>query len=212
MTDETRAASRPPVFFHEMKQSSASAFILAGGKSQRFGSNKAVSILDGKPIISHVIDAVYSVIKNISIIANKPEDFRFLNLPVYQDLIMDIGPLGGIYTALSLSATRKSFIVACDMPGIEPRLIEWMVMESSGYDIVVPLLNGNYEPLHAVYDRSCLPATGKIIHDGGRQPAALYSQVKTRAVTLEEIKKFADPSRIFRNINYRSDLHPVKNN
>ena len=202
----------PPVFLHEMIQSSASAFILAGGKSKRFGSNKAVSILDGKPIISHVIEAVYQVIENISIIANKPEDFRFLNLPVYPDLIKDIGPLGGIYTALSLTATRKAFIVACDMPEIEPRLIEWMVNESSGFDIVVPLLNGNYEPLHAVYDRSCLQATGKIIDDGGRQPMALYSRSKTRAVTPDEIRKFADPSRIFRNINYRSDLHPVKNN
>ena len=81
--------------------SKISATILAGGKSKRFGLDKSMYIYKGKPLIEYVIDIVKTAIEDISIIADNGDRFEYLGFPVLPDLVHEIGPLGGIYTALS---------------------------------------------------------------------------------------------------------------
>ena len=76
------------------------AVILAGGKSSRFGSNKALAEFKGIRLIERVTDILGKIFTKLIIITNSPVEYSYLNIPLYQDLIEGLGPIGGIYTGL----------------------------------------------------------------------------------------------------------------
>jgi molybdopterin-guanine dinucleotide biosynthesis protein A len=188
-----------------------SAFIIAGGQSRRFGEDKTLFRYMGRPLIELVVESVKPAIPNISIVADDVEKFRYLGLPCHNDIVAGLGPIGGIYTALVNSETERAFMVAADMPDLNPDLIRYMASISEGYDVTVPVVAGWYEPLHAIYSRSCTAAIEKCLEKGNRQITGFFSEVSLRKVTENEISAFIEPKRAFRNINYRSDMNDEHN-
>jgi molybdopterin-guanine dinucleotide biosynthesis protein A len=182
-----------------------SAFILAGGKSSRFGSDKALFEYRGRPLIEHVIESIRPVVGRMAIISNEPERLAYLEIPCHPDSVEGLGPFGGVYTAMLLCVTDFALVVGCDMPEISADLIRYMASVSGGYDVVVPRVGGWYEPLHALYSKRCLPPAEKSIRAGNRQIVSFFTEVSVRAVEEEEVSRFGDPARLFRNINYRRE-------
>ncbi len=183
-----------------------SAYIIAGGRSSRFGEDKALFHYRGKTLIEHVAEAIRPVMEQITIIGGGAKRFAFLGFPCRDDLISGLGPLGGVHTALHVSETQRVFVFACDMPGLSVDLIRFMASLSKGFDVTVPAVNGKYEPLHAVYAKSCIAHVEECIGKGERRVAAFFDRVSVRTVTGNEIRAFADPKSVFRNINYRDDV------
>jgi molybdopterin-guanine dinucleotide biosynthesis protein A len=100
--------------------------ILAGGESSRYGSPKALATVGGERIIERVLAALQALTPDIILSANEPELFEYLALPTYPDERPDLGPLGGIHTALlrAREAGRPGVLaVACDMPFPSSRLL-----------------------------------------------------------------------------------------
>ena len=191
---------------HEM-----SAFIIAGGKSRRFGEDKTMFKYMGRPLIEFVIEAVKPAIPTIAIVADDIGKFEYLGLPCHRDIVPGLGPIGGIYTGLVNSETERAFMVAADMPGLNPDLIRHMAAISEGYDVTVPVVGGLYEPLHAIYSRNCRVPIEKFLKKGNRQIISFFHEVSLRTVTENEINEFIDPRRVFRNINYQSDMNDKEN-
>jgi molybdopterin-guanine dinucleotide biosynthesis protein A len=98
--------------------------------------------------------------------------------------------------------TARVFVFACDMPGLNADLITYMKNIPGEHDAVVPLIGGQYEPLHAIYANTCLAPIEQIIRAGQRRVVSFFDRVSVCPVTEEEIRKFVDPSLAFRNINY----------
>ncbi|MCU0846221.1 MAG: molybdenum cofactor guanylyltransferase, partial [Spirochaetes bacterium] len=73
------------------------------------------------------------------------------------------------------------------------------------FDVTIPRIGGWYEPLHAIYAKSCIVAMEKSIQKGNRQIISFFDDVMVRPVTEDEIRLYTDPDVVFRNINYRSD-------
>ena len=76
------------------------AVILAGGQSRRMGFNKALIDVNGRPIISLLIDQVSQVTNRILISSNDSSSYRFLNFPVVPDHFAGCGPLAGLHAAM----------------------------------------------------------------------------------------------------------------
>jgi len=180
--------------------------ILAGGKSSRYGRNKALERLDGVPLIERVLGVMGSTFSRVIIVTNTPEYYEYLNAVMSRDLIKGLGPLGGIYTALTLLRDEAAFVVACDMPCLNPELIRYMVDRRGDCDGVVPRFSGYVEALHALYEKSCLPAVRELIDLGHHQVLRFFSSVSIRYVEENEIRTF-DPDMIsFVNINRPQDM------
>lgn len=177
--------------------------ILAGGKSSRFGSNKALSRIDGDRLIERLCRAVGSVTGRMMLITNTPADYAFLELESRKDLVPRCGPIGGIYTALRSAQTPLCLCVACDMPFIQPEFLEYMVERSSGYDAVVPVNDGRVEPLCAVYRETCVPAIEDRIQARRFKIAGFFDEVRVLHLPPEE-GGFRDAGMFF-NINDRAD-------
>ena len=75
--------------------------VLAGGKSQRFGTDKSQVKLQNKLLIDYILEEIISQFNEILIIANNQINFRQSeNISVIKDLKTGLGPLGGILTAM----------------------------------------------------------------------------------------------------------------
>jgi len=185
------------------------AIILAGGKSRRFGSNKALYRLNDIPLIQYMTDIVTQITSNIIIITNSPELYNFLPYPKHSDLIPATGPLGGIYTGLYYAKAHYNLVLPCDMPFINFQCIEYLYQQSIGYDIAVPVHDNLFEPLCAIYAKSCLPNMQIQLTAKKYQICQLYERLKTHRIPFSSALPFYH-SKIFTNINSPQDLELVK--
>lgn len=192
-----------------MAMETIEAFILAGGKSSRFGSDKTVFMFNGKPLIQHVIDSLQPLFSSTTIIANDTTKYNFIAIPVFPDIIPGLGPLGGIYTALTYAKTDFIFVCAADMPFLNREFIAYMLKIPHIYDCIVPCLQGYTEPLHAIYSKSCLPHIKKLIHEQKYKISHLFQNADVRYIMDDELIFYAEnPSDLFYNINQRNDIPP----
>ena len=175
--------------------------ILAGGKSSRYGTNKALVRIEGIPLIERVATVMQSLFEHVFLITNTPDEYAYLGLSMYEDLIKGLGPLGGIYTALTAISNSGGFFVSCDMPFLNPYLIRYMVEIRENYDAVVPKVSEKIEALHSLYSKRCLPAVKKLIDRREYQIFRFFPEVSVRYVEEDEIRGFDSQLRSFLNIN-----------
>jgi len=180
--------------------------IIAGGTSGRFGSDKSLYVFNGKPMIRHTYDAVKPLFNEIYIIASGGEKFSFLDAIIIPDIIPGLGPIGGIYTAVESLDLERVFVLPCDMPFLNTEFIKYMTEIPDYYDIVVPELNGRYQPLHAIYSKNCADGIKRKIELKDYRMSGFYDGYNIRAVNEDEIGFYDDPFLMFKNINFKADL------
>ncbi|HSB35187.1 MAG TPA: molybdenum cofactor guanylyltransferase, partial [Nitrospirota bacterium] len=168
--------------------------VLAGGENRRMGADKAFLKLAGVPMIEHVMRSLKAVCRDIIIVTNSPQLYKAYRVSVVSDAFNLRGPLTGIYSGLLKSADEYNFVVACDMPFLNPRLLAFMGSLAAGYDVVVPAVGSMIEPLHAVYRKGLLPVIETQIMRYEQQIRVLFEKQRVRYVAEEEIDRF-DPAR-----------------
>jgi molybdopterin-guanine dinucleotide biosynthesis protein A len=180
--------------------------ILAGGKSLRYGKNKALVEVEGTRLVERVISVIQPLFEDLIIITNTPREYDYLQLPMHEDVIKGLGPLGGVYTGLETISTESGFFVACDMPFLQKDLIRHMVEIKDDFDAVVPKVDWKIEPLHAIYTKNCLPAIKKLINAQGYQIIKFFDNIRVRYVKEEEIRSFDSKLESFLNVNSPGEL------
>jgi molybdopterin-guanine dinucleotide biosynthesis protein A len=180
--------------------------ILAGGKSSRYGMNKALVEINGVRLIERVISVMESIFEHLIIITNTPHDYAYLQLPMYEDLIKGLGPLGGILTGLEAISDDAGFIVACDMPFLKADLVRYMVDIRADYYAVVPKITWKIEALHALYNKRCLPAIRELIESQEYQAIKFFDRIRVRYVEEDEIRASDPHLRSFFNVNSPREL------
>lgn len=189
---------------HEPKKppfEDVSGVILAGGKSRRYGKNKALVEIDGIPLIERVIGVMKSIFSHLLIITNTPHEYAHLDIPMQEDHIKGLGPLGGIYSGLISIPNEYGFFVACDMPSLNRELILHMVDVRENFDVVVPEASSGLETLHALYSKQCLSPINELIDAGEYQVFRFFSKVSVHYVDEPTIRRFDPQLRSFFNIN-----------
>ena len=178
--------------------------IQAGGQSSRMGEDKALKTFLGRPLIQRVAERLSTIADELIVTTNRPEEYAFLNLPLFADLKPGRGALGGLYTAIASAKHPFVAVVACDMPFASPTLIKAgnNILDEENVDVVIVKSDEGYEPLHAVYRRkTCLPAIDAAIQADQWKVIAWFPRVKVRVLTPDEIKQH-DPSGLaFWNVN-----------
>ena len=185
--------------------------ILAGGKSSRFGINKAFSEINGSRLIDIVAGLLTSIFTRTVLITNSPEEYSYLGLPIRKDLIRGLGPIGGILTGLEDIRDEAGFFIACDMPFVSEDLIRYIVSVRGEFDAVVPKIDWKIEPLHALYRKSCLPVIRELIASGVYQTIKAFERLDVRYLNEAEIKANDPRMRSFFNVNRPEELADTLN-
>jgi molybdopterin-guanine dinucleotide biosynthesis protein A len=197
-------------------RSNRAAILLAGGRSSRFGSNKAVQTLAGKPLICHVVERVSNVADHVLVVIGhgEPKAEYHAVLPSHVRVINDElegkNPLVGIVTGLQAAKSDYVAVLACDIPFVNSAVIELLFRCALNADAAIPRWNGGrIEPLEAVYRRlPTLRAAQEALAKKGSSQKEMISRL-TRAVyvSVEDELRSIDPTlRTFFNVNTRKDM------
>jgi len=185
------------------KISHIDAYILAGGKSSRMGTDKGLILFRGKPLIERVIEQLYPLFKSIYIVSNNHDYDRF-GLQVIEDTIKEIGPAGGIHASLGNTQSDKIFIVSCDMPFITTNAIQFIIRHSAGSQIALPVYHEQIQPLFGVYSKNCLPNWKRLIQQKIIKLQEMVTHFQLSKINIENETQFNEV--LFMNINDENDL------
>ena len=132
--------------------------ILAGGRSRRFGSDKAMAQLGGVSMLVRAIDTVREFDDEPVIITRPDADYHFKGCRVERDLIPGCGPLGGLYTAFKLFRESVLLVLTCDMPIVSASLLRRLLSEYDAHSESVHFegIGGQTEPFPGLYHSSLL--------------------------------------------------------
>ena len=186
---------------------SVSAVILAGGKNTRMGGkDKSLLTLNGTTFIETIRNKLENHLSEIFVVSEENVVLREMNFSVFPDLIVDKGPLGGLYTALSVSEASKVLLIACDMPLLNEVLVENFIDSVSDEDVLIPLKDSKPEPLFAIYDRNCLPVIIDNIENGKLEMTSFFSGLHVRYLREETWRQWDKGGLSFKNINTPEDF------
>ena len=183
-----------------------SVVVLAGGKSRRLGIDKALLRIDGEWLLERILSKLAVLTDDLLVVANEGEKLAALNVPVVPDARPGGGSLIGILSGLQAMRYPRGLFVGCDMPFLSLELLRYMIVMSTGFDVLIPRVGDEVEPLHAVYSKACLLPIGRSLDRGALRVIHFFGDVRVRYLEQQEIEAF-DPQHLsFLNINTPDDL------
>jgi molybdopterin-guanine dinucleotide biosynthesis protein A len=199
-----------PRCVNPMDLSSSYAAILCGGKSRRLGQDKALMYLNGSRIIDIIIQTLQPLFDPIFFISDVRDKIHGVDITSVADEIPNLGPLGGIYTALGVGIGEYCFVTACDTPFLTKEIIQALWNEVDGEDIIVPKYQGLAEPLVGFYARRCRERIGEALEIDQKQTRSLWNCCNVRFVDLDKRFPAEYLQRVFFNINTVADFDTAR--
>src|SRR5262245_60417147 len=191
---------------HEELNPDLCAVLLAGGKSRRMGTDKALLRVGSTPMIARLIREVRQLTDEVRISAAAENDYASFGVGVIADLHAERGPLAGLHAGLVSTARAFVLLLACDLPGARADWLRRLVAFAPHHDAVIPRTDdGRVHPLCAVYSRRCLPQVEHNLAAGKNKMTALFDDGRLRVHWLDGATgEFCD--RDLQNINTPEDL------
>ncbi len=165
-------------------------YILAGGHSRRFGSDKARALWRERPLIVHVADAASVVASRITAVADRPGKYDDLGLPTLSDRYGGLGPLAGLQAALHDLREGEPWLLlcACDAPGLQPEWLQRLLPQEDDDCDAVAFRDERLEPLPAVYSARCLKEAERRLQGNQRSLRGLLEALRVREVFCPELR------------------------
>jgi molybdopterin-guanine dinucleotide biosynthesis protein A len=167
---------------------------------------KASLVIGGARIIERQLAALLPLAGDIRIIANDPDRYGDLGVPVTADAVRGVGPIGGLYTALLEARYDRVIVLACDMPFVPADALRRLVEASvrAGADATVPRSAAGLEPLCAVYGKHVAAIVERGMAAGERQLQGLLARLRVREVAAEALAP-DDRGMLLANVNTPHD-------
>ena len=188
-----------------MDGSHITGVVLAGGRSSRFGRDKALLTLDGETLLARAVRVIGGLASEVLVLGPPERAIQAPSARVIPDERPGDGPLPALATALRQMQGERMIAVATDMPLLTPTLLAYLLDRSAGHDVTVPRVGGRTQQLHAVYARTCLPAIQEQLARDDLKIDRFFSRVRTLVVEEDEIARLDPHFRSFRNINTEAD-------
>ena len=196
-----------------------SALILAGGRGRRLGyKEKALIPIKGRTILEYNLDLLERLVDEVIISVRDDEQKCFLveytgERTIIADHYTNVGPLAGILEGLKAADGEYVFITACDMPFLNPEVVEMLFQRAKGHDAAIPVWeNEMLEPLHAVYSTGPMAIeTENAIKNGDKIALAPIFELKDVVfVDMEDVRALDPGLRTFININTLEDMELIE--
>jgi len=186
--------------------------LLAGGKSRRMGEDKRFVLVGGRTLFERSLDVLRSLFGFVLVVIAQDSEPLRAEVPVLRDLVPDGGSMGGLYTGLREATTEHIFVVACDMPFLNPSVIRSMVALKVDADIVMVQLANGMQPTHALYSRRCLPVVEEMVrtHRLKIQELASHPALHVRLIRGDELDRIDPGGQSFLNVNTPADLEAAR--
>ena len=166
-------------------------------------------------MIERVVNSLRSIFNEIIIVTNNPEEYPMLNNVRFVKDFEELNTrssLVGLYSGLYAAKNNYIFAVACDMPLLNIPLISFMKNKIKNQDIIIPYIDGFYEPLHAFYSKNCLHPMKSQLDKRDFKILNFFSRVDIiETINSNTIRKYDPHLNSFLNINNYKEYLEFKN-
>lgn len=183
--------------------------ILAGGASSRMGTDKSMLSLGGVPTIEHICVNLKVVVDELVVITHKPDQYKFLSTPAYQDLYPGKGPLAGLHAAMYHRPADAYVLAACDMPFFNKEICKFLIEQLPGNEAILPIFDGKRQPLASIVGKEAFPIVEEMLDKDIRKIGLLFEQIKTKKQDSFPFPE-EDLFKHFFNMNYPDEYEKAK--
>jgi molybdopterin-guanine dinucleotide biosynthesis protein A len=172
------------------------------------GEDKRHLVVGEQTLLERGLGVLRSLFDEVLVVIAQDNPPLGIDARVVKDLVSDCGSLGGVYTGLMQATTPYIFVVACDMPFLNPAVIAQFTSQKGSTDIVMARLAGRLHPMHALYGKGSLPAMGEMIlaRQLKIQELVSHKSLSVRYITETDLLS-TDPSwHSFQNVNTPAEL------
>lgn len=190
-----------------MKEKNISCYILCGGKSSRMGEDKATKKLFETTMLEIITDECKKVFEYVYLVSSNKIHEHY-NFEIVKDIYENIGPLGGIFSALEHSKTKQIFIISCDMPFIKSVVIVDFITKITTDNIFVAEHYNEIEPLFGVYQKHLLNELKQVIDARNLKLKTVLKLLNFKTINMQSwLSKYPN---LFLNVNTSQDFEEVK--
>jgi molybdenum cofactor guanylyltransferase len=192
-------------------QGAVVGLVLAGGRSVRFGGEKAVALLDGRPLLEWAADRLRSVCAQVAINVRAGSEAEAVAqarglATLYDEAGDALGPLAGVKVGLIWAQAQGARLLAvspCDAPLLPDDLYVRLLAHAVGGPAMAETRDGR-QPLCAIWPVTALPDVRAALHGGAHPPTwQMLERLGARNVSFDRPEAFA-------NVNTREDLGAVQ--
>ena len=179
----------------------ATAYILIGGESKRFGSLKWQTTINGQTILDRIWDACDGI-GNRYVIGKKKLDS--ISYPFIKDELEINAPINGLYTALKYSKTDWILLLSCDLPLIDSRVFNKLWdSKSENCDIVIPVSNDKIQVTCGFYQKRIFTKLESEIQNGNYSLFKLVEKLNPYYINFGNNQSFL-------NMNTKKDMRAAE--
>ena len=189
------------------------AVILAGGRSRRMGFDKQLLEIDEthKYLAVYLAEQLLESFREVIVVTNTPQLYEGVPVRTCRDIYPGEGPVSGIHSAFCHCDSEYLFVMACDMMEFSPAYSRYQAqrMEREQSEACVTLHGDRMEPFHGFYRRSLLEDMEQKLIAHKTSVFGLLKKHRITEITEEEARAYADPEKLFRNLNTPQDYEKV---
>lgn len=161
-------------------------YVLAGGKSSRMGQDKALMMLEGRPLVERAVAKLSAICREVRILGSRPELARYA--PLVPDLHSGCGPMGGLEAALKDCRSDWSLFLPVDVPFLPVTFLwQWvrsvLMRERQGCRIATFTVSGQPQPTVCMLHREVRPSIEAAV---ARRELKLYPVLEAAGRALAE--------------------------
>ncbi len=176
--------------------------VLAGGRSLRFGSDKALALYEGTSFLDRAVSLLASLELKPIVVTRQGANYPLAGCAVIYDKLFEKGPLGGLYTAMSVFKNTAFLVVPCDMPALTPLVLsDLLAAHEPHFGITVYSTESGIQPFPGLYE----PSLFEVVRNKLRQEDLSVHDVLD-SVPAKKVMNWKGDREIFCNVNYRKDL------
>jgi len=177
--------------------------ILAGGRSRRFGSDKALAAVGSMTMIEKSVMLLKELGLEPVVVTHESADYSFLKYPILRDAIPNKGPLGGIYTAMSSLEGASLLTLTCDMPWLTIPILKVLVQAHKKENLATcySISENQWLPFPGIYESSLCQQALETLQTG---ELSLHGFLKN--LPQKHLLPYRFPLDYIRNINTASEL------
>ncbi len=199
---------RPDVAVLQSSMLETAGWVFVGGKSSRFGRDKALLPWRGRPLALHVAEEVRAAAGSVTLVGD-PETYGTLGLAVIGDSVREFGPVGGLLAVLDAARARWNLVAACDMPHLSEGFLRFLLVRAaeSGADVVLPLgEDGLPQPLCAVYAATARETIQAAVERDEHKVTRAFEGLRLEKIPAPEYANFNEAGNLLVNVNRPEDL------
>ena len=177
---------------------SVRGLVLAGGRSSRFGSDKALALYEGVSFLERAVSLLKALDLKPIVVTRRGVTYSFIKCVGVQDKLPDLGPLGGLYTAMTVFKNTTFLVLSCDMPALTPQVLSELLTK---HEPCCPITaystqDRGVQPFPAVYEPSLLGIIREKLKKNSLSMLGLFEEVPNK-----KIISWAGDSALFCNVN-----------